>query len=109
MVLAVMMGIHVRTYVGQQLEKEAAPIASTTAFRLVVANRKECLKTRKRVAPGFRCCCAEQVLSMSSVEPAATSAAFLVRYHARTALGAPEDVRTGHGGRQAERGLIRNP
>eukprot|EP00752_Nemacystus_decipiens_P014254 g12676.t1 len=35
---------------------------------------------------------ASEVLSMSSVEPAATSAAFLVRYHARTGLGAPDDA-----------------
>eukprot|EP00903_Cladosiphon_okamuranus_P006326 g6199.t2 len=35
---------------------------------------------------------ASEVLSMNSVETAATSAAFFVRYHARTGLGAPEDA-----------------
>ncbi|CAM9472584.1 unnamed protein product, partial [Ectocarpus fasciculatus] len=35
---------------------------------------------------------ASEVLSMNSVENTATSAAYLVRYHARIGLGAPEDA-----------------
>lgn len=49
----------------------------------------------------------EQVLSMTSVETAATSAAFFVRYHARTGLGAPKDVRmkAGQGAKQSGVGV----